>query len=1010
MKLRLRTELERARAREQRQRLDQSGHPRRRSEPERGLQARLEQALSALEEAHIGTIHAFCGDLLHERPVEAGVDPRFEVGGEDDAEALFDLVFDRFIQSQLEHPKEGIRRALRRGGRQASALSLLSAAARTLREQRDFDAAWTRPELAREREIDQLMQALKELAALQAHAASPRDPLKRDLAVIRDFVRQREELQVIRGKRDYDELEAGLRDLLHKSIWARKGRGKFYAPGVLRDEVLALRSGVQVRLADLCARLDADLAALLREDLRPVIDEYERAKGRVGKLDYLDLLIKARDLLRHNATVRHHLQRRFTHVFVDEFQDTDPIQAEIILLLCRAEPPPAQPARAKPAQAASEAPPTEEPAMVPGKLFVVGDPKQAIYRFRRADVTLYERVKRDLVAQGGDVVYLTTSFRSLPAIQELVNATFERVMQPAEDGSQAAYRPLSPYRKADPSQPAVIALPVPRPYGTWGSVTKAAIEQSLPDAVGAFIAHLIGGSGLSVMEGQQRVPLSARHICLLFRRFRSFGQDCTRPYVRALEQRSIPHVLLGGRSLHSREEVVALSAALGAIEWPGDPLQVYAALRGPFFSFSDEALLDFRSAVGPLHPLTRTDAEDLSGTRAEVARALSLLGELHVKRNRRGTQETIHALLDATRAHAGIAIWPAGEQALANLLRVADQARRFERGGTTSFRAFVEWLGRKDPDNVREAPVIEDGTEGVRVMTVHTAKGLEFPVVLLCDPTVPRTARTPSRYVDANAGLWACPLMGCAPLELRRHSEDVLAADEAEEIRVAYVAATRARDLLVVPAVGDEPRAGWVDILHPGLYPARPDRRRARRAPGCPAFGQDSVLEAPARAQRVPDESVQPGLHRPLAGPHEVVWWDPAMLSLDVEPLGGLRQKELLVEDEGGVHAQTGMEMHARWVARRDSALTRGRARDLIAVPVTTLAHVLSEAPNIGPAHDHATDTVATNGPEPALRMRPVRLEHVSTREPGRPRGKRFGSLVHAVIADAEFDPHQDWL
>src|SRR5262249_49069253 len=152
------------------------------------------------------------------------------------------------------------------------------------------------------------------------------------------------------------------------------------------------------------------------------------------------------------------------------------------------------------------------------------------------------------------------------------------------------------------------------------------------------------------------------------------------PYVRSLEAHGIPHVLVGGRSFHRREEVVALNAALTAIEWPDDELNVYATLRGPLIGLSDETLLCFRQRHGRLNPV-RPLAEALQGDDAIVVDALDVLKELHRRRNRRSIAETIEALLLETRAHAALAYWPTGDQALANALSLVDAARSFERRG-----------------------------------------------------------------------------------------------------------------------------------------------------------------------------------------------------------------------------------------------------------------------------------------------------------------------------------------
>jgi superfamily I DNA/RNA helicase len=158
-------------------------------------------------------------------------------------------------------------------------------------------------------------------------------------------------------------------------------------------------------------------------------------------------------------------------------------------------------------------------------------------------------------------------------------------------------------------------------------------------------------------------------------------------------------------------------------------------------------------------------------------------------------EETISVLLETVRAHAEIAFWPNGEQALANCQRLIYMARHFERGAS-SFRAFVEKLeDDAERGEADEAPIVEEGVEGVRVMTVHKAKGLEFPVVVLAGPTCSAARDTPSRYVDPSRRLWVEPLCGSAPVELLETANEELRRDQTEAVRVAYVAATRARDL-----------------------------------------------------------------------------------------------------------------------------------------------------------------------------------------------------------------------
>ncbi len=962
MRLRLRAELELARA----------GTPAGSTERDR-----LDAALEQLELARIATIHAFCGDLLQERPVEAGVDPLFAIAAPDEAARLLERAFDDWFQGALTDPPEGVRRLLRRrprGPEARGARATLFEAARALVEHRDYTARWRRDPFERERAIDAVVADLDALAELAPRASYPDDWLAKNFANVARFVSENRLREGVR-ERDHDALEAELRQLLRKDTgWHYKGiNRKDFAPGVSRPAALAQRDAAKQRLDRLIADCDADLAACLQPELLPVVRKYEEHKRAVGVLDFVDLLVCTRELLVRDAAVRADLARRFTHYFVDEFQDTDPLQAEILMLLVSDDPAQRDWRAAVPA---------------PGRLFVVGDPKQSIYRFRRADVAIYEQIKERLVAHGAELVLLRASFRAVPAIQAAVNAAFEPEMQAAADRSQARYVPLEAARADEPAQPAVVVVPAPQPYGDYGTVVSWKVEESLPEAVGAFVAWLCRESGWTVEERGERVPVDSRHVCLLFRRFKHFRDDATRPYQRALEARRVPHVLVGGRSFHDREEVIALRNALTAIEWPGDELSVYAVLRGPLFALTDDVLLAWRAAQGTLHPLApRKPAEPArSEPRASevqaVADALDVLARLHRGRNRRPIADTIGQLLEAVRAHAALAIWPTGEQALANCLRVMDLARRFERTGASSFRAFVDRLeDDAEGGDTEDAPVVEEGTEGVRIMTAHKAKGLEFPVVVLCDPTANATREQPSRHVDPERSLWAEALAGCAPRELLEASAVELARDRAEAVRLAYVAATRARDLLVVTGVADEELAGtWLSALHPAIYPTPRSPGEGEPVPGCPAFRGAAGGQRPANARPGKRAPVNAGRLTPRAGRHTVVWWDPKVLKLDAQERVGLRQQRILEADQGGTAAAEGERVHAQWQAERQALLAAGAHPSCAVVPVTALAEERSAA----------------------LPMPEVRIETVAATRAGRPGGRRFGALVHAVLAEVD--------
>ena len=969
----------------------------------------VEDALSHLEEAHVSTIHGFCADLLRDRPVEARVDPLFSVLTEGQASRMYDEAFDGWFQEALVDPPEGVRRSLRRTSRSPAAdedgpIERLRRAGRDLLEWRDFTAGWQRPEYAREREVEALAAQVHAFVDLRARPSSGRDPLFTDTDAA---ARTSDGLRVLEasGLSDHDGAEALLVDLARDYEFrqkVRKGTGAAFGPGLPRESVYEAYRQLLAALQAFAADADADLAALLREELRSSIDRYEALKRRAGALDFLDLLLRARDLVRDNDDVRRDFQQRFKRIFVDEFQDTDPLQAEILLLLASRDPLERDWRRVEAA---------------PGRLFVVGDPKQSIYRFRRADVEIYRQVCRQLRAGGALYGELSTSFRSVPQIQRVINAAFGPLMTGDEHTQQSGYVPLAPDRP-DALQPAVVALPVPRPYGKK-RVAAASIDVSLPDAVGAFVAWLVRESGWTVTERrtrEMRVPVAARHICILFRKMVKYDKDLTRPYLDALEARGVHHLLVGGRTFHEREEIETLRAALAAIEWPDDELSVFATLRGALFAIGDEELLEYRYRHGQgFHPFHIP--HDLPSHLQPVGEALTLIAELHRSRNRRPVAETIGRLLAATRAHLGFALRQAGAQVLANVLHVSELARQFEMSGGMSFRGFVEELRiAADAGRSAEAPVLEEGSDGVRLMTVHKAKGLEFPVVILADMTVKLSASEADRHLDAAHGLCAVRIGGWSPRELLLQQPIEQERDRQEGIRVAYVASTRARDLLVVPVVGDEayPADGWFSPLNAAIYPDVSARRQADAAPACPPFRKDSVVFRPDDEPARPT-TVCPGLHRirPSSpeGPlhdfcpevREVVWWDPHALHLDVEVPLGLQRQELIVKDVPEEIVLSGKARYEAWRDQRGAAIAAGERPSLRVRTVTEWAASATAGPK-GPAL--RTDDIEPRRASPFGPAGIVEVDVVSLEESpaGRPSGPRYGRLVHATLAAVPLD------
>ena len=519
LKLRLREELERARAR---------------TSPASDAGQRLDAAVHDFEEAHVTTIHGFCAELLRERPVEARVDPAFTVLADSQSERLFEEAFSSWLHEQLGHAQEGVRRSLRRpvkfrldDEKDDGPIERLRVAARSLREWRDYAAPWRRPVYDRQGSIRKLIAKLKTFADLIAKPIKRDDRLSTSLAMAgtasQEIERQKRRVGDMVPEGIWDGWEAALVALAdHRDFTQpKKGTGAAFAIGVTREQALASHADLLTDLRVFRDAADADLAALLHDEMGECLRRYEARKQETGSLDFLDLLIKARDLVCGNPEVCREFRERFRVILVDEFQDTDSLQAELLLRLAG----------------------DDTGALRPGALFIVGDPKQSIYRFRRADVGAYRRIADSLTSSGATAVTLQTSFRSVPAIQHFVNAAFDVEMDGDEVSLQADYVPLLRHRDDTPEQPAIVALPVPRPYGRqmYGppQVTQTALNQEQPPAVAAFLGWLlssdctwtVGAGG----AGEKRRRIVASDVCLLFRRFLHFGKDITREYVEALE-------------------------------------------------------------------------------------------------------------------------------------------------------------------------------------------------------------------------------------------------------------------------------------------------------------------------------------------------------------------------------------------------------------------------------------------------------------------------------------------
>jgi ATP-dependent helicase/nuclease subunit A len=666
----------------------------------------IEEALRGLERMQVTTIHSFCTALLKERPVEAGVDPGFEVADEIVSSLIAEEVWDQWLARHMDGDDPDLRRAVllgmtldhvrglagaMRGNRDV--LDLLPEAHDTGSEPEDFV-----------RDLGKTVGELKVITAEHCTSADDRAALH-----IKELSERVSELARIR---DRERLEAFVFKALVFKPTAKLGNKTNWSPadtlGSVREK---LREAGEAH-SRLTLRIGQNAIAMLMHKLLDYIAAYERAKTDEGVLDFHDLLISTRAMLKSRPRVRDYFRRRYKYLLIDEFQDTDPLQGEIIFFLSEKEP--------------GGAGTWEDAVPAPGRVFLVGDPKQSIYRFRRADIEMYASAKAKLGKRG--LLSIHQNFRCAPSIVAAVNSIFSDIIRPPEDGAyQPDYVPLHFGRDEGTLPPEHGVVLVYPPESVKDSMAKADERRMYESrCIAALIKTVVADRAWTVWDTEDEClrPVMLRDIAILMRA--QTGLDTLED---ALRLHEVDYRVIGGKHFYLRQEVQQLLAVLRAIENPYDTIALVAALRSPFLGIPDDDIVLHYARSGGLDYIGST------GDTTPVEQALSMLASLHEIRNNVSVDTLLHELYCLTRAPVTYLLKPNGEQRVANLLKLADIARALYERGVCTLRGFVSWLSAREEEQAEEseAVTVEAGDDFVRILTVHKAKGLEFPVVILTD-------------------------------------------------------------------------------------------------------------------------------------------------------------------------------------------------------------------------------------------------------------------------------------
>ena len=771
-----------------RRELEEDARDERRTAEER---ERCNRAAREMELASIQTLHSFALSLLRELPLEAGLPPGFEAVDQVQADLWFQDAWEKWLDQALDSEDLGgkILRALRLGLR----LNSLRQVAVILHKNYDLVERAPFPEspppdLTILQELEDAESKIHRLLPLASLGAD--DQLYVHALGVADLGRQ---IQAS-GSEDASIAMVSAAGRLSTTRGRQPDWQVDPPSGVNGCKLMKdLLSGLNDTCTNDLEQLRQSALTPLLEALRCFVVGLAAQRKAGGRAEFQDLLVWARALLRDNPQARQHFQRRFHHILIDELQDTDPIQAEIAFFLA-----------GNPEEAAGipttnrQTQDWREITPAPGKLFLVGDPKQSIYRFRRADITTLEEVRQHL---GREAVPLRQNFRSQSGILDWTNHVFQQWMVGSE----------SPGNGADQGGPAVQAdyehlEPIWQPPEATPPLGVHRMGEALEGST-AYVrrqeARAIAALALQIKGDRWQVRKDAagtlggtefRDICLLLPT--RTGLEILE---QALEEANVPYRIESQSMVVATEDVRELLNCLRAIDSPADQVAVVAALRSSAFACSDVELLEFVDAGG------RFDYFQPGAAAGPVAESLDELRKFHNQRVWTPPDQLIEQFIRDRRMVELSFGRRRPRERWRRLRFVVEQAREFINAGGGSLRGYLDWMERQLGEGAQtvEVPVPETDDDCVRIMTIHAAKGLEFPVVVLTGLGNQRRHRSDPVIIDRVSGRVEARVSASGQTRLETSGFDAAnkleaAAQAAEDVRLAYVACTRARDHLVL--------------------------------------------------------------------------------------------------------------------------------------------------------------------------------------------------------------------
>jgi ATP-dependent helicase/nuclease subunit A len=742
-------------------------------ESDLNIKFRLSEALQNLERSFLGTVHSFCAKLLRERPIEANLDLTFKELEESEDLELLEEAWQLYLQNILdENPNQ-------------------------------FDQI---NELGIS--IDQIfpwVKNLKEFSDVQWITETVNKPtLTSDFQSFMKLVKEAEKsIPVEEPDKGYDSLQKAILmaiqkerlmdvtkdkniisifELFNKSLkptlnrWQSKEDAKFYSEKITAFLEVSIKPLLQA-WKEYCHPYIVDF-------IQEALTVYEGLKKERSLLNFQDLLLHTSQLVKKNPEVRSYFQRKYRFLLVDEFQDTDPLQAQIMFFLTSENPGEQIWTRCRPKA---------------GSLFIVGDPKQAIYRFRRADIDTYNRVKQLMKEHGGEILQLITNFRSVNSVTEKLNTVFEKHLPAVESLHQAAYRPLIAYHNDDGDEfTGIKRLSVPADFSKKEEVILKDAEN-----ISLTIQTLL------------KKGYRAKDFMVLTR-----YNDGVSIYAKVIEAMGIPVSISGEVVLGETREFQDLWILLKSFLDPTDEVSFVAVLRGIFFGISDQELYEWKQAKGRFSIYSDIPESLNPAIKEKFKNTLTILKLCQQRIRQLSPTAAIESIMEVVGFYPLLLKNDRNKRTYKSMLQMMENLRKQEASGNTNYKHIMDSLTKLLFEKTTVANM-EEGADAVRVMNVHKAKGLEAPVVFLAHPAkqvnpVSFLSQHIKREDYSSQGYFMFTVRNgfqdreiAVPLNWETYKNEELEYLTHEELRIIYVAATRAEKAFIISSNGSNKKNPW---------------------------------------------------------------------------------------------------------------------------------------------------------------------------------------------------------